>query len=153
MKSKIKRTAKIALKEINIINFTLEDNKITKQKFNFNNIGYGIGLARKISLKRNLYYNKVKIDFLYRKSLKDKDPLIFGNLTTEYIFKVLNLRSMIKRDNNKIGVPQDLINMFNNVSISTSRGILYCKLLNTSLKKMLLPIINPFSFKKRGKFL
>jgi len=153
MKNSRKSSVKIALKEINVVNFSIVKTTPNLLKLNYNNIGHGIGLAHKLSLKNNLFFIKVNVDILLRKSTRDKNPKTLGNLTTEFIFKVKNLRNLVKKDKDgKIGIPQELFDTFNNISLSTSRGILHCKLSNSFLHKLVMPIINPKSLiKKNGK--
>lgn len=70
-----------------------------------------------------------------------------AHFTGRMTFAVDQLSQHLKKnDDGQIGLPKDLINNLNGVTISTLRGVMWATFKGTYLHRALLPIVNPEGF-------
>lgn len=76
-----------------------------------------------------------------------EQTLLLGSLTSSCIFKVVNFNQVIHADGQGIvKLPQDLADILNSISISTTRGLMFSTFKGTFLHNAFLPIIDPKQF-------
>ena len=73
---------------------------------------------------------------------------IVGRAVISCIYNVENIQEFAG-DNNTFAFPDHLVTMFNSISISTCRGVLFTLFRGTPLHTVILPIINPQDFNKQ----
>jgi hypothetical protein len=124
-----------SLKDIQIKNFTLLD--IEHLEIKEDNFVIDINLSGKINEENNVAQVVVGINI----SIKlNGDLEKIGGLKIEYYFQLTGVENL-KEDGNTY-LPKNLINTFNAISISTSRGILFAKFQGTKIQKIILPLID-----------
>jgi hypothetical protein len=68
-------------------------------------------------------------------------------LSVSCIFEIANFEDVIKLEaDGKVNIPQSLIETFNIISISTTRGVMFSTFKGTFLHGAVLPIIDPKQF-------
>ena len=65
-----------------------------------------------------------------------------SEITTSFDFFVKDLKSYIN-ENQSMNIPANIMAMFNSVSLSTTRGLLYSKLSGTFISGAILPLLFP----------
>ena len=74
----------------------------------------------------------------------DDQSNILGALSVSCIFEIVNFKEVIKTEpDGKLNIPQTLIDRLNNISISTTRGVMFSTFKGTFLHNAILPVIEP----------
>ena len=83
------------------------------------------------------------------KTTHDESGQDLATFTGRMVFQVDDLSKHTKKDDNgQIGLPKDLINNVNGVTISTLRGMMWATFKGTYLHRAVLPIVNPEGFQQ-----
>lgn len=72
-----------------------------------------------------------------------------GKAVISCIYHIDNIHQFVDKTD-KFSLSDNLITMFNSISISTCRGVLFSLFRGTPLQSVLLPIINPRNLVKNG---
>lgn len=110
---------------------------IVETKFNFN-----INLESKIDNQQKLIFVVASIE------IKTEDlQTLLGNITVSCIYEVANFDEVVKvKEDNKIELSQQPLDVLNSITISTTRGIMFSTFKGTFLHNALLPIVDPKAF-------
>ncbi len=130
------------LSDIKILNFKLSEEDEGEED------------AKNVNLKMNLSLNgdynkekkKVSITVLVIIHKDNEEETIIAELKVRYIYNIQNSDTL--NENNEILLPKNLLDTFNKVSISTTRGILFTKFQATKIDDFIIPLINFDSFEK-----
>jgi hypothetical protein len=88
--------------------------------------------------------NKLVFVIVHVKIKNDDHSVVLGALSVSCIFEIVNFEDVIKVEaNGKVNMPQRLIETLNNISISTTRGVMFSTFKGTFLHGAVLPIIDP----------
>jgi len=71
-----------------------------------------------------------------------------GNAVVSCVYKIENIEDFVD-ENNVFSLPEHLLIMFNSISISTCRGVLFTLFRGTPLHTVILPVINPADLNKQ----
>lgn len=108
---------------------------------------FNINLESRVDTEKSLVYIITDVE------IKNADQtLSLGSLTSSCIFKVMNFNEVIHADAEGIvTLPQDLADILNSISISTTRGLMFSTFKGTFLHNAFLPIIDPKQFSQLKK--
>ena len=128
------------LRTIEILNSSLNlpvNPKIALTNFNFN-----------ISLEcRADAGNKIVFVIVHVQIKNEDQSEILGSISVSCIFEVVNFQEVITvEEDGKLNIPPKLIETLNIISISTTRGVMFCTFKGTLLHSAVLPIIDPKQF-------
>ena len=106
-------------------------------------------------IKSGVFFNeeqKVCIIVLHTKTFFDpeKEKLIC-DLVTQTVFEIENFDEIIKKENDGLTAPDQIVKTFLSIAISTTRGIFMMKNSDNFLQKVFIPIVNPSDLFKNGK--
>ncbi len=126
---------KFQIKHIDILEFLFRDPRRSlpeNSPFRFDiQIKHHVNLEDEnilVNSQYNIYYDN------------DEDPL--GKAVISCIYHVENIQQFVN-ESGKFILPEHLITMFNSISISTCRGVLFTLFRGTPLHSVILPIVNP----------
>lgn len=71
-----------------------------------------------------------------------------GKAVISCVYNIDNIHDYIG-ENNTFALPEQTITMFNSISLSTCRGVLFTLFRGTPLHTVILPVINPQDFNKQ----
>ncbi|HNX89539.1 MAG TPA: hypothetical protein PKH58_10680 [Paludibacteraceae bacterium] len=71
-----------------------------------------------------------------------------GNAVVSCVYTIDNIEDFVN-ENKVFTLPEQLLTMFNSISISTCRGVLFTLFRGTPLHTVILPIINPVDLNKQ----
>ena len=71
-----------------------------------------------------------------------------GNAVVSCVYTIDNIEDFVN-ENKVFALPEQLLTMFNSISISTCRGVLFTLFRGTPLHTVILPIINPSDLNKQ----
>lgn len=128
---------KYNLTGIEIIEFALSD--IKEDEFSKDQLTGQLGIAGDYDEKNEkvIVTIHVVIEKVYPKL---KKPKKIGTLKVKYTYNVYGLEK-IKDDDGGI-LPKSLVDIFNSISISTTRGILFTRFQATKLDNFILPLVD-----------
>jgi hypothetical protein len=128
------------LKDIQLQKFTLTE--INEVDLNIENIAMQLQLKGQFSENGN----DIEITVIVTVSRKRKSKLQkIGELKVKYVFNVSGTENL--KEAGRTYLPKNLLNTFNAISISTTRGILFTKFQGTKINKFILPLIDYRQFK------
>jgi hypothetical protein len=91
--------------------------------------------------------NKLVFVIVHVEIKNDDQSVVLGTLSVSCIFEIANFEDVIKVEaGGKINIPQQLIETLNNISISTTRGVMFSTFKGTFLHSAVLPIIDHKKF-------
>jgi hypothetical protein len=91
--------------------------------------------------------NKLVFVIVHVEIKNDDHSLVLGALSVSCIFEIVNFDEVIEiEENEKLVIPQRLIETLNIISISTTRGVMFSTFKGTFLHGAVLPIIDPKQF-------
>ncbi len=141
-----KKTIKVFINSIKILDFVLNSSKYNGPKsVNRDHFYFNISGADKVEVSSNSIFILTAIEIFFHKKNSKSIPIEICKIKTEIDFRYENLSKIIKIKNKKVQLPQDLIQKMLNTSFSTTRGILFTKLLGTIFEKIYVPPIEPSS--------
>ena len=109
-------------------------------------IQFDLNIKHRFIIQKQLV--AVQIDI----QMADKDRYQLGSIKTACIFEIEDFNKYLNAEKTELKLPDDIILMLNNISISTSRGIMFTHFRGTHLHNAILPLINPAGLKKeKGK--
>lgn len=73
-----------------------------------------------------------------------------GNAVISCIYRIENIEDFVN-EKNEFTLPDQLLTMFNSISISTCRGVLFTLFRGTPLHTVILPIVNPTDLNKQQR--
>jgi glycosylphosphatidylinositol transamidase (GPIT) subunit GPI8 len=111
---------------------------INIRKFNFN-----INIETKADAPNKLLFAIIHVEIL-----TEDHSQILGGISVSCNFELNNFDALIKIDSDgKLTLPQQLIDVINSISLSTTRGVMFATFKGTPLHNAFLPIIDPKQFK------
>jgi len=110
---------------------------------------FRIDLKTESSELNKTFSNLLKITLFEKQS--DDIKVELAKLQTLIVFEINNFNEIIKKQNNKIQVPNQLISLTAGISISTARGMLVLNLKDTNISNAVIPIIKPQLFVPKKK--
>jgi hypothetical protein len=130
-----KHLSGIELKGIELLNSSLN---LLPAQTKVDEFKYNISLESKADTRNKLFFVVVAVEVK-----NDDQTIVFGSLIVSCIFQLENFEQVIQFDaENKLNVPQSLIDLVNTISISTVRGIMFSIFKGTILHNAFLPIID-----------
>jgi hypothetical protein len=104
---------------------------------------FDVSIEHKISieLKKVFVITSFKI-------LNDDLKLNLGQAKISCIYTFPDVESFLNKENNKVDLPQNLIDVLNSISLSTSRGVMFTLFRGTFLHNVILPVVDPKTFTK-----
>lgn len=110
-----------------------------------NTYQYNINSEHRIFEDKKMLHNIVSVG-IYG---EDKSFQL-GHLKIAYSFEIDNFEDFLKETQANIKIPDEMLSLFNAITISTTRGIMFAQFRGTFLHNAILPIIDPASFKKEN---
>ncbi|MEJ7693640.1 hypothetical protein [Daejeonella sp.] len=105
----------------------------------FTDFVFNINLESRVDQMKMLVYIITDVE------IKSADQtLTLGSLTSSCIFKILNFADIVTiTKEGLVDLPQQLLDILNSISISTTRGLMFSTFKGTFLHNAFLPIIIP----------
>lgn len=120
----------IELLDFNLIVPTDDVSKIRSYKFNIN-------AEQKINLENKLIFDVISVEILN----EDTESKL-GSIKVSVIYELNNMAALYDKNSQKVNLPKELIAHLNDISISTTRGVLFSQFKGTHLHNAFLPVIN-----------
>lgn len=134
------RNIEIQLKGIELLSsnqYMLSPGTINPGNFKFN-----INIETKVDALNKLLFAIVHVEIL-----TENQSLALGAISVNCIFELKNFDAIIKTESTgKIALPQQLLDIVNSISISTTRGVMFASFKGTPLHNAFLPMIEPQPF-------
>ena len=132
---------KVQFKAIEVINFSLAHP--SKDKLNSTLYHFNLNIKHNFNNEQKLVYVLTKVDVFH----EDKETQL-GSIGTSCIFRIDNFNEFILSEKDKKpSFPDEIIHMFNSISISTTRGVMFSYFRGTFLHNAVLPIFDPKALK------
>ena len=109
-----------------------------KQTFHFN-----IKIEQRINLEKKIIVFAPEIEVQH----EDKKTIL-GSIKVACIFLVENMDDFKKEASDVVILPKDIITMFNSISLSTARGVMFSQFRGTILHNAILPVLDPKVFER-----
>ncbi|MFP4022998.1 MAG: hypothetical protein ACLFVR_00625 [Thiohalospira sp.] len=107
---------------------------------------YNINLLHKINPEKKLVFVIVEVNVLN----EDKQTLL-GRIRVSNVFHVVNFDEFkVDKTDRTVSFPKEIIDVFNSIAISTTRGVMFTSFRGTFLHTALLPLINPKGFRQEN---
>lgn len=107
------------------------------------NCNFNIHIQSKIDEKEQFIFIVINVD-----TTTQDNQYILGSVTTSCIYKIINFEDVIiRRKTGELEVPENLAVLFNSISLSTTRGIMFSAFRGTFLHGAILPVVNPSEIK------
>lgn len=142
-KKAIGHPIKFQIKAVELLNSHLQP---TAESLPINQVySFNIALEQKLEPTSNSLIVITNVDI----SAIEKLDLKLASASVACVFVVENFSEVVKFDKNKkVTIAQNIIDMLNSISISTTRGVLSQIIKGTFLHHAVLPIIDPKALKK-----
>ena len=128
------------LVNIDILKFALYE--VEKVNIDVDIVGFNIDINGETNKPKDQINVTTKITIFKLK--KDKKKKNIAELKTRFTYNVVGLSSFPSEESdiNEVRIPKQLIDTLNNISISTTRGILFTKFQGTKIQNIILPLIS-----------
>lgn len=126
--------------EIKLDNFHLEKSILSGKKLNLENFQYEFNVNMNVNTSKKEITVNLIVNIYSDIEKKNK----IGNINSHGVFIVYNLAEIIKASEGKI--PNIILANFIGVVISTTRGFLIDKSLNTPIDGAIIPMVSPLTF-------
>lgn len=135
------RNIEIQLKGIELLN--IDQRLSTADTINIRNFNFNINIETKADAPNKLLFTINHIEIL-----NENHSQVFGGISVSCIFELKNFDELIKIESEgKFTLPQQLVDIINSISLSTTRGVMFATFKGTPLHNAFLPIIDPKPFK------
>jgi hypothetical protein len=115
----------------------------TADTVNIRNFNFNINLETKADAPNRLLFAIIHIEIL-----TEDQSQVLGGISVSCIFEIKNFEELIKIEaEGKLTLPQQLVDIINSISLSTTRGVMFATFKGTPLHNAFLPIIDPKQFK------
>lgn len=105
--------------------------------------GISLQIAPDANLNQSVHILKVDVT-----TKKDKENII-ASFTLGAIFEIPELEKISTYEGDVVRLPQTLQTLLTTVVIGTMRGVMYTEFRGTSLRDVLLPVLDPSAFQKK----
>jgi len=102
------------------------------------NFGFDLQVEQSFNLENELGIITCAINILNNES-KEK----YGHFKASCLYYIEDLENFIDKKNNTANFPENIVIMFNSISISTIRGVMYGAFRGTYLNGAILPVVDP----------
>jgi hypothetical protein len=131
------KDAKIQFRAIELLNSSISIPLIADT----NNKAFTFDISTEIQLNEE---NKFIIVIIAIKILNEAKDVLFGTITTSNIFYIENYDEVVSTNGaTESVIPGSLIITLNSISLSTTRGVMWCTFKGTMLHNALLPMLDP----------
>jgi hypothetical protein len=115
----------------------------TVDTINIRNFNFNINIETKADAPNKLLFAIIHIEIL-----TEDQSQVLGGISVSCIFELKNFEELIKIEaEGKLTLPQQLVDIINSISLSTTRGVMFATFKGTPLHNAFLPIIDPKQFK------
>ncbi|MCL9980739.1 MAG: hypothetical protein NBV77_04765 [Bacteroidia bacterium] len=115
----------------------------TADTINIRNFNFNINIETKADAPNKLLFAIIHIEIL-----TEDQSTILGGISVSCIFELKNFEELIKIESEgKLTLPQQLVDIINSISLSTTRGVMFATFKGTPLHNAFLPFIDPKQFK------
>jgi hypothetical protein len=137
----ITRDIEIQLKGIELLN--IDQRLSAVDTINIRNFNFNINIETKADAPNKLLFAIIHIEIL-----TEDQSQVLGGISVSCIFELKNFEELIKIESEgKLTLPQQLVDIINSISLSTTRGVMFATFKGTPLHNAFLPIIDPKQFK------
>jgi hypothetical protein len=137
----ISKDIEIQLKGIELLN--IDQRLSTADTINIRNFNFNINIETKADAPNKLLFAIIHIEIL-----TEDQKTVLGGISVSCIFELKNFDDLIKIESDgKLNLPQQLVDIINSISLSTTRGVMFATFKGTPLHSAFLPIIDPKKFK------
>ncbi len=140
-KNKIDSIIEYGLKKIQILKFNLSE--INDVNLDLNKIHMSLQIEGDLIDKNG--FIKITTSIIVSNAINKSKKKKIAELKVSYLFELNGIENLID-EGNKTYLPKNLINTFNTIAISSSRGILFTKFQGTKIQNFILPLIDPSQF-------
>jgi hypothetical protein len=110
---------------------------------NIRNFNFNINIETEADAPNKLLFAIIHIEIL-----TEDQKTVLGGISVSCIFELKNFDDLIKIESDgKLNLPQQLVDIINSISLSTTRGVMFATFKGTPLHSAFLPIIDPKKFK------
>lgn len=106
--------------------------------FKLEKVNYNLNLEAKVNPVDKFIFNITTVE-----ARNELDNFLLAKVTVNLVFNIENFEEVIKPKKDSFDIPELLVVIFNNISISTVRGIMFERFRGTILHNFPLPIIDP----------
>ena len=139
-----KKNMEFQVRGIEILDIELKNPEIqlpTEPVFHYN-----INVLHKINPENKLVFVIVEVNVLN----EDKQTLL-GKIRVSNVFHVVNFDEFKgDKTDSTVSFPKEIIDVFNSIAISTTRGVMFTSFRGTFLHNAVLPVIDPKGFKQES---
>ena len=126
---------KFQIKRIDILEFSFRDpNRFLPENSPFR---FDIQIKHHVNLEEENILVNSQYNIYY-----DNDEDSLGKAAISCVYHIVNIQQFVN-ESGKFVLPEHLITMFNSISISTCRGVLFTLFRGTPLHSVILPIVDP----------
>jgi hypothetical protein len=137
----ISKDIEIQLKGIELLN--IDQRLSTADTINIRNFNFNINIETKADAPNKLLFAIIHIEIL-----TEDQKTVLGGISVSCIFELKNFDDLIKIESDgKLNLPQQVVDIINSISLSTTRGVMFATFKGTPLHSAFLPIIDPKQFK------
>ncbi len=135
-------TIDLQLKSIELLKGTISLPSVPE--VSLNNFNFNINLDSKADANNKILFVIVSVD------IRSEDQNhVLGSLVVSCIYSIVNFDEVVKIEaDEKLDIPQPLVEILNSISISTTRGVMFSTFKGTFLHNAFLPIVDPRSFQQ-----
>ena len=140
-----KELIKFQIRAVDLLNSSLQLPKeeiIDQSNFNFN-----VNLEQKIDHNLKSFIVITTVDITSAKNITEK----LGSISTACLYTIENFDELIKADSKQPDISDDVLDILNSISISSTRGVMSQVFRGTFLHNAILPIVDPKAFKKSNQ--
>jgi len=126
---------KFQIKQIDILEFSLRDpHRPLPENSPFR---FDIEIKHHVNLEEENILVNSQYSIYY-----DNEEVPLGKAAISCVYRIANIQQFVN-ESGKFTLPKHLITMFNSISISTCRGVLFTLFRGTPLHSVILPVVNP----------
>lgn len=127
-----------------LIDFSFTDIQLLSKTVNYVNVGQEFGFRYEINVDSKVRAEIKTVVVLVNVSIKNEKDALLVNIAVVFSFEVKEFEKyIILKDSGLYEVPDVLDEIFRQVSISTTRGIIYSELRGTYLHSAIMPVVFP----------
>lgn len=141
MEQKKDFTLKIKKVKIEEINFK-EPNDSLINSFNENLLTINLNTSYRYSLEEEDVTVYLVVVYNYENEKEVQELLIYKG---SFEFKIGNLKNIIKKNETRIDMPNEILEIITGIAISSARGIIIAKTAGSFINQFYLPIVSPQS--------
>lgn len=132
--------AKIQLQKVEIEKFQFTEHALHQQEIDPKKFEFQFRVEMRVSDIEQTISSRFIVNLFEKIDEHVKNPVVELVLINE--IKILNFSDVIKKDDEALSIPDQLLHLFNSLVLGHARGIMAAKLQDTPYSKALIPLID-----------